>query len=405
MVNRNHATMFFTVAPRPDLDETAAAAAYDRAVAHLAALPEGPAEAAGYRLFWARGGDAGHRDIGAEDHAVVGRHSACDIPLPAASELSLRHLLVAMTTLADGAPALRVLDLHASLPFYTDDGQPRRSIVATGPVVLRLGTYLFGGVPIGPAIPRPLLPDEMPRAVVTHSVRPPPGDAGADPLRTPSELSTIGPDDDSFALAPGPGDDDLLDVDPPPPPTVASAAPAAAAPSTTSAPAASTASTAAGSAAPPAPSPLLSRVTVVPKAAFLTDVAPPLARAAFARLTLLREGHSASIDLPEADLDGGVLIGRSERCTDGGLRRVLDGNVSRVHALLLREGDDVIAFDLCSTQGMYLDGRAVRRHRISRAGGCLSLARTNPVMMCLHPRGDDPGTAPAPPGDRRDPRP
>lgn len=366
MVNRNHATMFFTVAPKPDLDEPAAAAAYLRAAAHLAALPEGAAEADGYRLFWARGEEVGHRDIGADDHAVVGRHSACDVALAAASELSLRHLLVAATSVADGAPALRVLDLHASLPFYTDDGQPRRSIVATGPVVLRLGTYLFGGVPIGPSIPRALLPDEMPRAVVTHSIRPPADERTSRHLQTPAEMSTMGPDEDDFYDPPPPS---------PPPPLATS----------------------------PAVSPLLSRVTVVPKAAFLTDVAPPSTRTAFARLTLLRDGHSASIDLPADDLDGGVLIGRSERCTDGGLRRVLDGNISRVHALLLREGDDIVAFDLCSTQGMYLDGRLVRRHRLSRAGGCLSLARTNPVMLCLHPRSED--AAPDGPGDRHEPRP
>src|SRR5688572_24395957 len=199
MVNRNHATMFFTVAPKPDLDEVAALAAYGRVSARLATLPAGPAEADGYRLFWARGDDVGYKDIHEEQHAVVGRHSACDIALPDAAELSLRHLLVAITRLADGQPALRVLDLHASLPFYTDDGQPRRSIVATGPVVLRLGTYLFGGVPIGPSIQRALLPDEMPRAVVTHSPRSnaddPPGH-----YRTPTELSTIGADadDDDF---------------------------------------------------------------------------------------------------------------------------------------------------------------------------------------------------------------
>lgn len=366
MVNRNHATMFFTVAPRPDLDESAARAAYARASAHLAALPDTPAPAEGYRLFWASKVDVGHKDIGLEEHAVVGRHSACDVALTSAAELSLRHVLSATTTLADGTPALRVLDLHASLPFYTDDGQARRSIVATGPVVLRLGTYLFGGVPIGPSIRRALLPDEMPRALVTHSVRPPADSQPEDYLQTPGELSTMGPDDDLFDS-------------PAPPPTAGSQA-----------------------VPPPRGSPSLSRVTVVPNVAFLTEVAPPAARAAFARLTLLREGHSASLDLLAADLEGGVLIGRSERCTDGGLRRVLDGNISRVHALLLREGDDVVAFDLCSTQGMYLDGRAVRRQRLSRAGGCLSLAKTNPVMLYVHPRGDE-ATPEGTPG-RRDPR-
>lgn len=353
MGNRNQATLFFTAAPKPDLDETAAAAAYAAAVAHLAALPDAPADASGYRLFWVRNGDIGHKDLGLEDHAVVGRHSACDIALASGAELSLRHLLVATASLADGTPALRILDLHASLPFYTDDGKPRRSIVATGPLVLRLGTYLFGGVPLSPRLDGGRLPAEMPRAVVTRADRP--EEEPASGLETSSEISTMLPDEDDLYPS------ELRAETETPPET--------------------------------AGSPLVTRVTVVPKAAFLTDVVLPSSQTAFARLTLLREGHSASVDLPAADLEGGVLIGRSERCADGGLRRVLDGNISRVHALLLRDGEDVIAFDLCSTQGMYLDGRSIRRHRLSRAGGCLSLARTNPVMLCLHSPQDEPSGA------------
>lgn len=351
MANRNHATMFFTVAPKPDIDDSTAIAAYARASEHLATLPAAPAESAGYRLFWARGDSVGHRDIDDEGHVIVGRHSACDVALASAAELSLRHLLVAITRLSDGSRALRVLDLRASLPFYTDDGQPRRSIVATGPVVLRLGTYLFGGVPIGPEIPRALLPEQMPRSIVTCAFGAPPEES-SEQGSSPSEQSTMAADEDDY-------------FDPPPTTTPA--------------------------ARPPfqrdlRPSPLLSRVTVVPPTALLTEMARPEAGGAHARLTLLREGHSASIDLPAADLDAGVLIGRSERCADGGLRRVLDGNISRIHVLLLREGEDVVVFDLCSTQGTYHDGRNVRRHRLSHAGGCVSLAKTNPVMLCLHPR-------------------
>jgi hypothetical protein len=350
MANQNHATMFFTVAPRPNVDDTAAAEAYARARAHLASLPARAEPEEGYRLFWVRGEEVGHRDVGPTDYAIIGRHSACDVALTGANELSLRHLLVATTPVANSARGLRVLDLRASLPFYTDDGQPRRSIVATGPVVLRLGTYLFGGVPIGPEIEHPLLPDEMPRAVVTCPL----GLAGSG-TPTPGEPSTIGADED--------------DPDAPPPPTRMQAAPP-----TEASPG----------------SPLLSRVTVVAATAFLTEVVRPSSPATFARLTLLRDGHSASIDLPSTDLEAGVLIGRSERCTDGGLRRVLDGNISRIHVLLLRESDDVLVFDLCSTQGTYEGARAVRRARISRGGGCVSLARTNPVMLCLHPRDEPP---------------
>ncbi|MBK8254219.1 MAG: FHA domain-containing protein [Polyangiaceae bacterium] len=350
MVNRNHATVYFTVAPRPDLDDEPAATAYARARAYLSTVGFGPAETEGYRLFWVRGNEVGHHDILIDDHVVVGRHTACDVPLSSGSELSLRHLLITASRVASGV-ALRVLDLHGSIPFYTDDREARRSIVASGPIVLRLGTYLIGGLPIGPNIAHPELPETMPRAVVTHSVPPPAADAPAH-AATPTELSTIGAADDDILCTKPP---DIEDE-----PAVA----------TTAAP------------------PHLSRVTVVPKAAFVTDVAPTSADEIFARLTLIRDGHSASIDLQSADLERGVLIGRSERCTDFGLRRVLDGNISRVHALLLLDDGDVIAFDLCSTQGIYHDGVQVRRHRISKAGGCVSLAKTHPVMLCLHPRTD-----------------
>lgn len=352
---QNHATMFFTVSPRPDVDDSSSRDAYALAAAHLARLPAIPAQEEGYRLFWVRGNEVGHRDVGPDDYAIVGRHSACDVVLGSAPELSLRHLLVATTPIRDAPRGLRVLDLRASLPFYTDDGQPRRSIIATGPVVLRLGSYLFGGVPIGPSIERAILPEEMPRAVVTCPVSPSTGDGA------PNEQSTMLGDDD-----PEVDHARIAALLTPPPPS-------------------------------PGPNdPLLSRVTVVPATALLTEVVSPSAPDAFARLTLVRDGHSASIQLPAADLDAGVLIGRSERCTDGGLRRVLDGNISRIHVLLLREGDDILVFDLCSTQGTFDGAQSVRRHRVSKAGGCVSLARTNPVMLCLHPREDAPPSAPPP---------
>ncbi len=360
---RNHATMFFTVAPKPDIDDVSALEAYGYAQRYLASLPDLAPEESGYRLFWAKGEHVGHRDLAVNDHAIIGRHSACDVALPMAAELSLRHLLVAITRLppsdqitlpegqiqSDAAFGLRVLDLRASLPFYTDDGQPRRSIVATGTLVLRLGTYLFGGVPLRANEPKPLLPEEMPRSLVTTAAsnEEPSANSGA-----PSEQSTIGADEDDY-FDPPPV------AAPPPPPAKAD------------------------------PSPLRSRVTVVPPTALLTEVVRSGQTSAYARLTVLRDGHSASMELPASDLDAGVLIGRSERCADGGLRRVLDGNISRIHVLLLREGDDIITFDLCSTQGTYHDGRPIRRHKLSAAGGCLSLAKTNPVMLCLHARNVD----------------
>jgi hypothetical protein len=39
------------------------------------------------------------------------------------------------------------------------------------------------------------------------------------------------------------------------------------------------------------------------------------------------------VDLTEAELDLGVLIGRAEGCYDDGLKAVLDSNISRGHLL------------------------------------------------------------------------
>jgi len=62
-------------------------------------------------------------------HAIVGRHDQCDVMLRTGLELSLRHLIVTVVPLAD-APALRILDLHTSVPFFLDDDVPRRSVVS-----------------------------------------------------------------------------------------------------------------------------------------------------------------------------------------------------------------------------------------------------------------------------------
>jgi hypothetical protein len=86
---------------------------------------------AGYRLCWVHGRHGGFRDLPARthDYVVIGRHSACDMVLPADPELSLRHLLARTITLADGTLALRLFDLHSNVPMFLEDGVPRRSIV------------------------------------------------------------------------------------------------------------------------------------------------------------------------------------------------------------------------------------------------------------------------------------
>jgi hypothetical protein len=97
---------------------------------------------------------------------------------------------------------------------------------------------------------------------------------------------------------------------------------------------------------------------------------------------LERDGRSASQTILDADLVGGVVIGRSEKCHAEALRRITDNNTSRVHLLLLREGDDraeqppqVYAYDLASTQGTYAHGAPVRRVPLADSGTSLMLGR------------------------------
>src|SRR5688572_4632695 len=82
--------------------------------------------------------------------AVLGRHDRTDVVLAQDEEISLRHLLATAVRLADGSMALRLLDLRAGLPFFLDDDVPRRSIIAAGPVLARLGRYIVGGIPSDP---------------------------------------------------------------------------------------------------------------------------------------------------------------------------------------------------------------------------------------------------------------
>jgi hypothetical protein len=129
-------------------------------------------------------------------------------------------------------------------------------------------------------------------------------------------------------------------------------------------------------------------VTTIPPAPLLDEamraMQPGPGRA---RITLRRDGRAASIELSDAALETGVLIGRADRCVDGGLRSVLTETVSRVHLLLLRENGAVHAYDVASTQGTYADGKHVHRVRLPDSGASLILASANPVLFDWHPRG------------------
>src|ERR1019366_755865 len=145
----NANTRFASTGPRLEaewLDE-----AYRRA----RDLDTSPMTAAGVRLVWWRGDELGWHDLVAHPHAyaVIGRHTKCDVVLPSDPAVALRHLLLRATTLDDGSPALRVLDLRTGLGFHLDDDTERRALVATGPLALRVGRYALVAIPSRAELP------------------------------------------------------------------------------------------------------------------------------------------------------------------------------------------------------------------------------------------------------------
>ncbi|HEY8072879.1 MAG TPA: FHA domain-containing protein [Labilithrix sp.] len=118
----------------------------------------------GYRIFWMRGdGACGSLEAPAErgKHLVVGRHDQCDLVLDDEESVSLRHVLLRVSALDDGFPVLNVLDLETKQGFELSDHSKQRCVVATGPLVFRVGIHtlvaLPNGVKVDPELPPPVV--------------------------------------------------------------------------------------------------------------------------------------------------------------------------------------------------------------------------------------------------------
>jgi hypothetical protein len=120
-------------------------------------------------------------------------------------------------------------------------------------------------------------------------------------------------------------------------------------------------------------------VTLLPFSAPIDNLPRP--RAGCARISIQHGQRMAAIDVGDAELDRGILIGRADKCRDDGLRAVLDNSVSRAHLLVLREKNVVRAFDLASTQGTYSYGTRVRRVALPDTGATLALGTNPPVHL------------------------
>jgi FHA domain len=298
-------------------------------------LPEGPPpreRIQGFRLVRVLDRNISWVDIriGGDGYAVLGSHDRCDLVLSSDAGVWLRHLAAICVRLEDDSVGLRLIDLRTDLPFFLDDDTARWSVLARGPFAMRLGRHVVCGFPIGPAsgesaavAPAAATPLGMPVAapLLANRIR----DAHeTGVLETGISFGGVA-DARSVAVVPGPNE--------------------------------------------------LSNFVASAPVSQIQDLMGASTSPNHVRVTLERGGMGASVELPTEALEAGVLLGRALNCFDGGLRRIFCEAISRAHVLLVRDHDDVFAFDLCSTNGTRATGQRIRRYRLSDAGSTLELGK------------------------------
>ena len=108
-------------------------------------------------------------------------------------------------------------------------------------------------------------------------------------------------------------------------------------------------------------------------------VAPP--SQAWLTLDLTGPQGERRLERSQQALTRALLIGRYPRCEQSS-GSVFSSNVSRVHAMIVRDGDGVLVLDLRSTNGLHAMGRAVRSVRVtSRA--VIQLSKSDAIEVVV----------------------
>jgi hypothetical protein len=246
-----------------------------------------------------------HVPLGAEpEFVVVGRHDRCDLSLGYDPGLSLRHSLVGVRA-TGGEMRVRLLDLQSGSGFHTEEGKRCEALSADGPMFVRAGGYHLFLLPTGGLWP-----------IVW-------GTSAEDTWNTIPERIY------RDCRVPSRGASALL---------------------------------------PEAPAARTGRgrrtviTQIVQPPGLLRPFRPPVgARGArAAELELSTPEGSERFAVHEAELIQGLLVGRYDRCQVGSR----DDKMSRVHLLLIRDGDEVWAVDTASTNGTTHRGETMRRTRM-----------------------------------------
>lgn len=304
-----------------------AADAYQIAVA--ADRLSAPQSQVGYRLYWMRQGFLASHELRAtpDGYVVIGRHTQCEVVLDDERAVSLRHVLVRAGALDDGFPTLSVLDLRTADGFELSDGTKQRSIVATGPLVFRVGIHAIVALPSA---------GERRHALPEPRVSPPEPPGPPAPLRSPGPLRAPGP-------APSRPVSRITLM--------------------------------------PASVDLARRTSTSPFEPAPLSAGPGAEPYAYEIMLAADDGRRAVVRLTVSDLERGVLVGRSEKCVDAGLHALLGGAVSRVHVLLVRERGACHLYDVASMNGTFAGHERVRSLRLHDHGTTVSLLRTGGVTL------------------------
>jgi hypothetical protein len=251
-------------------------------------------------------------DDGTPVHLVMGRHERCDLRLTDPS-LSLRHCVLVVRRQETGDLRVRLLDLRTGLGLTGEDGRPLESVSVEGHLFVGMGRYvlmvLLGGEDLSfsddggtiyDTLPPRVFFDERQRVESLAN-----GRRGR--LLPREEWAAQGYISGTVTRARSRGVDLKA---------------------------------------------LRSRVEVHRPPEPLNLATMPGDRLGTLRVSCA--AGEATVPLYDPQVRDGVLLGRYDRCDSSDLPFDLPETVSRVHALLLKEGNRLMVFDTASTFGVRL---------------------------------------------------
>ena len=237
------------------------------------------------------------------EFVTIGRHTSCDLTLECDEAVSLRHLVVGIRSVRSGV-RLRLCDLGTGVGLRIEDGFACEALASEGAAFVSVGDYQLILLPTGRLAP---LPWSAPAAHAWAGI----------PERVYFDWRT------SSRAGKYPAPVRLL----------------------------------------PSPDNRSITTQIVDPPMQLRHIRPPPGTRGprIGSVLLTASGLRERYEVHAADLERGLLIGRYERCAFG----AEDERLSRVHLMLLRDGEHIWAIDTASSNGTSAAGTPLRQLRLA----------------------------------------